>query len=407
MVATSKLRKTSSSGFDYFRQPVLMLNLVALWMNLVFPKSGFYVGAVPVTLGYVALGLGSSAVVIKLLLRQHSLTKAELAAILLLLGNGFFQLLTIVFRGSSTEINVLFGHLTSLSVVPILALLSGGYIRRQVSRGQVYRLMLWALVIVSVFGVINFIGLNVFKRMIGVPFLTFTGNEFDVSTKFIDRGNAIKLISTYNNGNILGVNLIIWCNLVLYGFPAVAKKSQRWFLFFLGILVRTVLLLTLSRTVWIVMVFNEIFLRVFVVRRVNQIVSAVFVLTMLFVVVFVAAGFFAKNPLDFLFDSNLGARRSQLEFNWSLWPNRAFAGTAEIVYAGMLSNFGVVGLGLFVLTWAWPAVIAPIDFEGRLVQMGLFAYLLALGADGAFIYVPTQATYWFMVAWVLYRPRAR
>jgi hypothetical protein len=406
MVATSQLRKIHTSNFDFFHRPVLMLNLMALWMNLAFPKAGFYIGSVPVTLGYVALGLGSFGVVLKLLLREYSLSRAEWVAILLLLGNALFQVLTVFFRGSSTETSMLFGHLTSLSVIPPLALLSGGYILRQVSRERVYHLMFWALVIVIVFGFINFIGLNVFKKMIGIPFLTFTGSEFDVSTKFIDRGNAIKLISTYNNGNIFGVNLLIWCNLVLYGFPVILKKSRKWFFPFLGIFVRAVLLLTLSRTVWIVMVFNEVFLRVFVSRKVNQALILVFVLTLLLILVFVAAGFFAQNPLDFIFDSNLGARRSQLDFSWSLWPNQAFAGTAEIVYAGMLSNFGAFGLGLFVLTWAWPALIVPIDFEGRLVQMGLFAYLLALGADGAFIYAPTQATYWFVVAFVLHRTQA-
>jgi hypothetical protein len=406
MIATSHLRKTPASSLSAFRRPVLMLNLIALWMNLVFPKAGFYVGSIPITLGYVALGFGSFGVILKLLFREYGLSRAELVAILLLFGNALFQVLTVIFRGSSTETSVLFGHLTSLSVIPIFALLSGGYILRQVSREWVYRMMFWALVIVTVFGFVNFVGLNVYKKMIGIPFLTFTGSEFDVSTKFIDRGNAIKLISTYNNGNIFGVNLLIWCNLVLYGFPVVVKKSRKWFFLCLGVFVRAVLLLTLSRTVWIVMVFNEVFLRVVVSRRVNQILSVVFVLTLLLVLVFVAAGFFAKNPLDFIFDSNLGARRSQLDFNLSLWPNQAFAGTAEIVYAGMLSNFGVFGLGLFVLTWAWPAVIAPIDFEGRLVQAGLFAYLLALGADGAFFYVPTQATYWFVVAFALHRTHA-
>jgi hypothetical protein len=406
MVATSQLRKIYTSNVDFFHRPVLMLNLMALWMNLAFPKAGFYVGAVPVTLGYVALGLGSFGVVLKLLLREYSLSRAEWVAILLLLGNALFQVLTVFFRGSSTEISMLFGHLTGLLVIPPLALLSGGYILRQIPRERVYRLMFLALIIVTVFGFVNFIGLNVFKKMIGIPFLTFTGSEFDVSTKFIDRGNAIKLISTYSNGNILGVNLLIWCNLVLYGFPVILKKSRKWFFPYLGIFVRAVLLLTLSRTVWIVMVFNEVFLRVFVSRKVNQALILVFVLTLLLILVFVAAGFFAQNPFDFIFDSNLGARRSQLDFSWSLWPNQAFAGTAEIVYAGMLSNFGAFGLGLFVLTWAWPALIVPIDFEGRLVQMGLFAYLLALGADGAFIYAPTQATYWFVVAFVLHRTQA-
>ena len=155
------------------------------------------------------------------------------------------------------------------------------------------------------------------------------------------------------------------------------------------------------------MIFSEVFLRFFVFRRLNHILSLFFVLILLLFLVFGAASLFVRDPLGFIFDANLGARRSQLDIAWSVWPSQPFSGTVEIVYASMLTNFGVVGLGLFFLTWAWPALIPPVNFEGRLVQMGLFAYLLAMGADGAFIYVPTQATYWFLVAFAFNRFRGK
>jgi hypothetical protein len=243
--------------------------------------------------------------------------------------------------------------------------------------------------------------------MIGIPYLTFTGAEFDIGTKYIDRGGVIKLISTYNNGNIFGVNVVMWSGLALYGMPESYRFIRKFFMNTVNVFVKAALLLTLSRTVWITMIFSEIFLRIFVFRRLNHIFSLFFVLVLLLFLVFGAAGLFVRDPLAFIFDANLGARRNQLDMAWSFWPNQPFLGTAEIVYASMLTNFGALGLALFVLTWAWPAFIPPVDFEGRLVQMGLFAYLLAMGADGAFIYVPTQATYWFLVAFAFNRFRAK
>jgi hypothetical protein len=392
----------------FLHRPALILNFFALWTNLVIPKAGFYLGSVPVNFGYLLLGLGSFTVLLKILLGTYKLIRVELVALFFLIGNAAFQSITIIVRGSTVDLSMLFGHLTSVAFVPSLALLSSGFLLGRAPKVVVYRLMLWALGIVCFFGIINFLGLNVFKKMIGIPFLTFTGQEFDVSTKYIDRGGVIKLISTYNNGNILGVNLLIWSNLALYGVSQFRGEIKRLSLIpWLGILVRITLLLTLSRTVWIVMVFNEIFLRIFVFRRTTQILSVFFVLIVLLVLVFGAAGLFVRDPLAFIFDANLGARRSQLEMPWSFWPNQSFSGTVEIVYASMLTNFGALGLGFFFLTWAWPALIPPVNFEGRLVQMGLFAYLLAMGADGAFIYVPTQATYWFMVAFAFNRFRVK
>jgi hypothetical protein len=389
-------------------RPALLLNFLALWTNLVIPKAGFYLGPIPVNFGYLLLGLGSFTVFIKILLGTYKLIRVELTALFFLIGNAVFQLITIFIWGSTVDMSMLFGHLTSMAIIPPLALLSSGFLLRRAPRVAIYRLMLWALGIVCFFGIINFLGLNVFKNMVGIPFLTFTGKDFDISTKYIDRGGVIKLISTYNNGNILGVNLLIWSNLALYGVMQFQGEIKRLKLIpWLGVLVRIALLLTLSRTVWIVMVFNEIFLRLFVFRRITQILSIFFVVVVLVFLVFGAAGLFVKDPLAFIFDANLGARRSQLDIAWSFWPNQPFSGTVEIVYASMLTNFGALGLGLFFLTWAWPALIPPVNLEGRLVQMGLFAYLLAMGADGAFIYVPTQATYWFLVEFAFNRFRVK
>jgi hypothetical protein len=406
VVSTSPL-KNPASIVQLFRQPVLILNMIALWINLAFPKAGIYLGAIPINIGYVVLGSGAFSVFWAILLRQHSLTRPEYFAMLLLLGNALFQLSTLVVQGSSSDLGMLLGHFTSLAVVPPLVLLSAGYVLSHTSRVQVFRLMLWALTIITSFGIFNFVFLNIFKQMIGIPYLTFTGAEFDISTKYIDRGGVIKLISTYNNGNIFGVNVIMWSGLVLYGWPNSRRFVLKFFMNALNLVVKVTLLLTLSRTVWITMIFSEVFLRFFVFRRLNHILSLFFVLALLLFLVFGAASLFVRDPLAFIFDANLGARRSQLDMPWTFWPNQSFSGTVEIVYASMLTNFGALGLGFFFLTWAWPALIPPVNFEGRLVQMGLFAYLLAMGADGAFIYVPTQATYWFMVAFAFNRFRVK
>jgi hypothetical protein len=402
----TSLHKQSACARKY-EDFILALNLTAIGINLTFPKMGFYYGFIPINIGYVFLAIGVLALIPKLLLRAYRLTINEIVALFFLVCNGAFQLISLKGLGSEIDRSLLFGHVISVALIPPLALLSTGYVLRFASRIKIYRLMLWSLGIICVFGIVNFLGLNVYRRMIGIPFFTYTGTDFDISTKYIDRGGVVKLISSYNNGNIFGVNVLIWSNLALFAYPKVRLSSKRVLLTCLGVLVRVALLLTLSRTVWIAMIFNEIYLRVFVSRRLNQILSVFFVLLILVVFVYGAARLFVDDPVAFVFDANLGARREQLNATWGFWPAQPFSGTAEIVYASMVANFGVIGLGLFVLTWAWPAFIPPVDYEGRLVQMGLFVYLLMLGADGAFIYVPTQATYWFLASFALQRSRTR
>jgi hypothetical protein len=394
-----------SQRFEFLKvhriQPVLWMNLFALEVNMFIPKSGIYIGSLPINFGYMLLCLGAFFAFCKLLLGQYALTRSEIIAFFLLFGNFAFQVTTVFYLGSKTDANAIFSHFASVLALPPLALLSAGYVLRKTSSDRLRIFLFVSLGCVCVFGIVHFLALNIFKVFLGIPFVTFTGATFDIYGKSIDRGGVFKLISTYNNGNILGVNLLMWSSLALYGFSR--KKGVLGRSTFIAVLasVQLALLLTLSRTVWLLMVFTEIFLRFFVFRRLQKILSVFFVTLFLFGLVTGAARVFVQDPIGFIFDSNLGARRGQLEVMWSWLPNQPFAGTFEIVYASMLNNFGVIGLTIFFVTWAWPAFIVPKDFESRLVQMGLITYLLAMGADGAFVFVPTQATYWYLVAFAL------
>src|SRR5690606_25097688 len=76
--------------------------------------------------------------------------------------------------------------------------------------------------------------------------------------KHIDRGGIFKLISTYNNGNIFGICMVML--LPLYA----CLERRTW----PQLVVKAALVLTLSRTVWAGLIAYEVLHRLYV-RRVT------------------------------------------------------------------------------------------------------------------------------------------
>ena len=95
-------------------------------------------------------------------------------------------------------------------------------------------------------------------RFVEIPFLTVNFHDVGTleTTKYIDRGGIFKLISTYNNGNVYGV-----CLLMLLPFYNSVEPSK-----LKRMIVKLSLLLTLSRTVWFGLFFAEILTYLYVYR---------------------------------------------------------------------------------------------------------------------------------------------
>jgi len=65
---------------------------------------------------------------------------------------------------------------------------------------------------------------NIFKTDIEIPYFTINAADVgEVADKYNQRGNIMKLISTYNNGNIFGVCTLMFFPLFYYN----TQKSIR------------------------------------------------------------------------------------------------------------------------------------------------------------------------------------
>jgi len=116
---------------------------------------------------------------------------------------------------------------------------------------------------------------------------------------------------------------------------------------------------------------------------------------------------------EFIFDAHLGGRLWQLDAlkSFSYLPSVAFEQIWEIVYLGVLQNFGMIGLLLFLFGMIAPLAIHFFgakkrgDENNRAAQdriaAGLILYLIVCCSDGAIQYIPTMAFFWFLSSLLL------
>jgi hypothetical protein len=240
-----------------------------------------------------------------------------------------------------------------------------------------------------------------FKQLTGhfleIPLLTGNINDFGrLEEKCIDRGNVFKLISTYNNGNIYGICLLMLLPLYCLFEPS---RWKPW-------VVKLSLLMTMSRTVWIGLFFHEICYQLFISKSKNHRLIKTFnafsILTAILIFLSSHYGFF----WSFFADPTLGGRKSQLNafFSTGFFSTESFGGISEIVYAGILTDFGWVGLAAYLFALSGPLLYQilsrPLSLPQQCIALGLITYLVVSASDGAILLLPTLAFYWFLLSFL-------
>lgn len=251
-----------------------------------------------------------------------------------------------------------------------------------------------SIFLIAVYGIFLFSYKHLTGKFIEIPFLTI--NLQDLGTleeaKCIDRGGIFKLISTYNNGNLYGICLLMLLPLYMIIEGSFLKRS----------LVKLSLLLTLSRTVWFGLLFSES-LRLFYMKKrsfkdwvaipiaMGIEGGAIYLLNRLL-----------ENTNAFLIDSTMGGRDAQFATfqEFSFLPAKPFNGIAEIIYLGILDQLGLIGLLSFLVAILTPILLVIIQkLHSKIHQAilsGLITYLFLSISDGAILYIPTMAIFFFL-----------
>lgn len=376
-------------GINFFNPEKI---LVFLWLFLiVFPKGGVKLGGVPITWGYLILGLTFLYAISR---PSWTIRAPRIEAILCLLPFQLISAATILLNGNN-NLGMTLSFFISIFFLPYAFFFIFSNYIETMNIGDFFDLFRKGIAFISYYGIILFIYKHVIGKYIEIPFLTI--NYGDMGTlddyKCNSRGGISKLISTYNNGQLFGISMTmllpLYCHL----------QTNPWH----RLAVKFALFLTLSRTTWIGLVMYEICHSILIAKNKKKAFAKLFVLLTVLCAGFVAISYLYGFGIYFLLDRNFGGRRNQLDVlqNISFFSAKPFDGFSEMVYMGMLESFGMIGLGAFILAMLGPLLFYSSRHPSTIrlcIILGLINYLFISVSDGALLYIPVLAFYWFLAS---------
>lgn len=377
----------------------LLTTAIVIFLLVAMPKGGIKFERIPITFSYLALGLAALPC---LAASIHTATwnRPAIVCFLMTLPLAVVASTKVVFWGYYEQ-GFALALLTNVCVLPFVFLVCFRALSSALAHRRIQRLLVVCIVLVSLFGLIEFTARNFFGSAIEVPYITVNSDDVGhIWEKHNMRTNLMKLVSTYNNGNIFGI-----CMLLL-GPLFWALKPRRT----LRLIYLAALFLTLSRTVWAgMLIWLVLWEPVYRRRPVSMLLrSPVHLLT---AIVLGGSGVFVLSKgMDFLFDQNLGGRLQALpDVQVTLFgPDLPFLGIGELTYTSFLQNFGLAGLAAFV-AWLAAPIVACLTAEGlgalgplrRAALVSLTVYMVVCAVDGAFMLIPVIALYWLVASYLL------
>ncbi len=401
-------------GWTRARSPFAMFGALLLVVFLVlFPKGGFRLGPLPLTWGYLLLGIITPpAFMVRFLQFPLRFPRRVLLVVAMLVPFQMLSWYAEKFYGISNP-PFAFSTFVGLAALPWIFLLVYGPFFPRLDGQQLARWFCACIFYAAAWGIFLFFLHPVAHRFIEVPYITVNASDYGEleNTKNIARGIFFKLISTYNNGNLYGVATL----LLLPLFDKLESSRIR------RATVKVALFLTLSRSVWVGIIFNEVLsLSLVLVRQIETfpvvylgaarrrfIAIGLVVGFSMFSVLFIS---YQGGGLQFLLDVTGGQRINQVYAaqRTSFLPQTGLYGFGEVLYASAAQYWGISGLIAFTLIMFSPILILFADPKvvrsplQRAALKGLIIYTLMAATDGALDFIPVMAFYWFVYAVYLY-----
>lgn len=396
------------------RSPLGMMFALLLVVFLVlFPKGGFRLGPLPLTWGYLLLGVVTPpALLVRFLVLPLRYPRRVLFATALLIPMQFLFVYAGWFYGVLNP-PFAFSTFVGLFALPWLFLLIFGPFFKRLDGEQLAHWFCACVFYAAAWGIFLFFLHPVAHRFIEIPYLTVNASDYGEleSTKNIGRGFFYKLISTYNNGNLYGVATLLLLPLYLRLERSGFRRGT----------VKVALFLSLSRTVWVGLILNEVLSLAMNLLRQIETFPVLFLgaARRRFIAVGSILGFIMFSMLfitaqgggaRFLLDLTGGNRVDEIYAaqGTTFLPSHGLYGFQEILYASAAQYWGWSGLVAFSLIMVSPLLILAGDMRvlrsplQRAALKGLVIYIAMAGIDGALDFIPVMAFYWFVYAVYLY-----
>ena len=373
---------------------VEILFSIGVFLVVIIPKGGFKVTGVPITWGYLYLGL-IFLIIVKNIFNKNRIHFIPLKLLLCYIASFLFFIFFIFhlyFFGYNGKKGDLIAYLVNFGFLPFLFLIILPPYFSQLSQIYINKVICKAVFIVSLYGIILFIIKNIYKIDIEIPYFTINASDVgEVADKYNQRGNIMKLISTYNNGNIFGVCMLMFFPLFYYNTNEKYKIG----------LVTLALVLTLSRTVWLGLLL--FFVIVYRNNIFNLLKSLIWVSILISILsfLFFSSKFQYGSLSGFVLDSRLGGRISQVRqsLELSFLGLQPFSSVTEIVYLSINKQFGIIGLLFYMIAFLTPIFLFFKTKNNNFQYiLGVVIYVFVSLSDGCTLFIPTLAFFSFIVA---------
>lgn len=362
---------------------------------IIIPKGGFKIAGIPLTWGYLYLGL-LFLLIINSIIRDNEKHFIPLRLLICYFASLLFFLFFIfhlITYGYDGKIGNLIAYIVNFGFLPFLFLIILPPYLSRISQKFINEFISKSLFIVSLYGISLFIIKNIFKIEFEIPYITINADDLGLvaTDKYNQRGNVMKLVSTYNNGNIFGV-----CMLIL--FPILFFNCKEKYKILVVVIA---LILTLSRTVWLGLIC---FFFIVYSKKILQLLKYFLIGTFLISIIsllFFTSKFQYGSLTQFVLDPRLGGRIEQIKqsLEVSFLGVKPFSNIEEIVYLSVFKQFGIIGLFIYLIAFFTPIFIFNNSTKNNSQYiLGVILYAIVSMSDGCTLFIPTLAFFFFVVA---------
>lgn len=419
---TDEMQKAALSKSKFYRISYVML-LAAVFINVTFPKAGIKLGGIPLTVGNICLMITVMCWFIAVLWKRcFVFSRAET---FVLTGCLYWLIrFLLVMAGGREGLSDWVGFFVPLVIYPFMFFVFNYFITEKKQIDFILRMLFWGTLIVFAFGFLQAaFGIERFS----IPGLTVNYTDYISSTNwYAEKYNGVqegitysKTVSTYQNGNLLGVNVLLFCPMI---YETIKNKTGRRIYMLVFILF---CVLTGSKTCWVGIVLY-LFLKGIVIlnrkwadtRKVQftcllialvPVIAAVFLNAFPQIAMRFQESFTLKNIDDLSGRSESMNRLINFFINKLEWLltgpyglTRYWGSSYEMAYFCILMLGGLMGLAAFLGPIVYILVSRLRLFAGtsktvKGICHGVIVYLIVAYVEGALWLPPTAVNLWLVL----------
>lgn len=226
------------------------LLLTTLFFNIWFPKAGIKLAGIPLTVGNILFAiLFICWSFSKIKTKKIKFTRIHLYV---LIGIYYFIMKFLICYLNNHSISSMIEYIVPLVIYPLILFVCVDLTDTKEKYNSILKLIYYGFIFLAIYGLIQYV-FGVEKTTI--PGITVNLSDYlrDGSNWYLEKNNATndsysKVFSTYQNGNLLGVNLILFFPLV---FEYAETKGKKNLSMLLTGLFSIIIFLTLSRACWL------------------------------------------------------------------------------------------------------------------------------------------------------------